>query len=105
MEARELVRVRQPARLGEEPRVFEGRPEDPRELLELLQLRVRQCLLDPAPEDGQRPDPLGTFAEERDGETTAQPELVVRCLFGRVEVAEAHRAGAACVRRKSEELA
>ena len=100
-----MVGVREPARLGEEPRILERRPEDPRELLELLELGVGECPLDAAPEDRQRADALLALAEERNGQATAQAELVVRRLLGRVEVAEPDRPRPASIRRKADELA
>ena len=105
VEAREVVGVREPARLGEEPRILERRPEDPRELLELLELGVGECPLDAAPEDRQRADALLALAEERNGQAAAQAELVVRRLLGRVEVAEPDRPRPASIRRKADELA
>ena len=105
VEAREAVGVREPARLGEEPRILECRPEDPRELFELLELGVGECPLDAAPEDRQRANPLLALAEERNGQAPAQAELVVRRLFGRVEVAELDRPRPASIRREADELA
>ena len=105
VKACEVVRVREAARLGAEPRILERRPEDPRELLELLELGVGERPLDAAPEDGQRTDALLAFAEERNGQPAAQAELVVRRLLGCVEVAEADRPRRASVRRHADKLA
>jgi hypothetical protein len=105
VEAREVIGVREPARLREEACVLERRAEDPGELLELLQLGVGERPLGTAPEDRQGADPLLTLAEERNGQPAAQTELVVGRLLGRVEVAQAHRSGPASVRRQADELA
>ena len=105
VEAREVIGVREPARLREETRVLERRAEDLGELLEVLQLGVGERPFGTAPEDRQGADSLLALAEERNGQPAAQAELIVGRLLGRVEVVQAHRSGPASVRQEADELA
>src|SRR5262245_26187351 len=91
-ETGELVGVGESLCLREEPRIFERRSEDPRELLELRELRVRERSLGAAPEDCEGADPLLDLSGQRNCEAPGQAELVVGGLLGRIEVPQTHRA-------------
>jgi hypothetical protein len=105
VQTREEVRVREPARLGEEPRVVERRAEHSGELFELLELPIGERALHSPPEDRERADGLVPFGHERDGQPAAEAELVVGRLLRRVQVGEADRPCAASLGGQADELA
>jgi hypothetical protein len=104
VEARDVIRVPESARLGKEPRVLERRSEYSGQLLELLELRVGEHALHAPPEDREGPDRLLAVGEERHGQPPAQTELVVGRLVRRVEVGQADGPRAASLGRQADEL-